>query len=435
MVQRELKSPKASELINNFLNEVEKAKCVTEDDFQSIGRGTSLRLIEGITFLIKESLAEAEHKAVSYFVKLLGPIIGHQKEIADALWRVAAKGVKDGTISNKSDLIRLSYDAINDNVFITCRYIKPARNVVLDESLEELSIGPVRIIKGTALSSKFSESERRIEFGFGEKAGFEGGNGKLAYNVTPTMWDIKLTASSAARYEQAIWLTCIATTLIRFVANYEDLGVFMPRLGDTEASPFKNESDEQDRLVIKSDGGWSLSGPAVPRVYVLGTNTAGKFALPDTIDKIDMIYNSAKGSLAERLSQGVGWLAKGRQAEDRAERFLFFFTALESLLSLSDKTAPVVQTVARHAAVILTNNIEDRVRASSHIKKLYETRSKLIHAGNRNITFEEVKQIQEAVETTLFLVWKYIDLSVKHIDFCDSLSRSSFGLPYIGDEA
>jgi hypothetical protein len=35
--------------------------------------------------------------------------------------------------------------------------------------------------------------------------------------------------------------------------------------------------------------------------------------------------------LAERVGQGLGWLTRGRQAEDRAERLLYFFTAIEAL--------------------------------------------------------------------------------------------------------
>jgi hypothetical protein len=43
------------------------------------------------------------------------------------------------------------------------------------------------------------------------------------------------------------------------------------------------------------------------------------------------------------VGQGLGWLSRGRQAESRTERFLFFFTALEALLSSDDKGDPVTQ--------------------------------------------------------------------------------------------
>ena len=53
-----------------------------------------------------------------------------------------------------------------------------------------------------------------------------------------------------------------------------------------------------------------------------------------------------------------GWMTRGRHAEDRAERFLFFYTAIETLVSTTDKSAPVIQTIARNAASIITDKPE-----------------------------------------------------------------------------
>ena len=54
-------------------------------------------------------------------------------------------------------------------------------------------------------------------------------------------------------------------------------------------------------------------------------------------------------------------MTRGRQARDRSERLLFFFTAIEALLSGDDKTAPVTQTIARRAATILVDDPTHRL--------------------------------------------------------------------------
>ena len=81
--------------------------------------------------------------------------------------------------------------------------------------------------------------------------------------------------------------------------------------------------------------------------------------------------------------RGLGGLMRGRQTVDRAERFLLLFHGYGGSLSSDDKAAPVVQTIARHAAVILQH--DPRKPASCFGIILYAARSALVHAGRRNV--------------------------------------------------
>jgi hypothetical protein len=135
-------------------------------------------------------------------------------------------------------------------------------------------------------------------------------------------------------------------------------------------------------------------------------------------------------SLAERLGQGLGWMTRGRQTVDRAERFLFCFTAIEALLSGDDKAAPVVQTIARHAAVILQHDPQKRAKLDSEIRSHYAARSALVHAGKRNVSQLEVNTIQNIVEALYKTVIEAIPLETPFSAFHESLSDASYGLPW-----
>jgi hypothetical protein len=158
---------------------------------------------------------------------------------------------------------------------------------------------------------------------------------------------------------------------------------------------------------------------------VVATSQSQKF-----ISQAELIFDPPKKSLAERVSQGLGWQTRGRQAEDRAERLLYFFTAVEALLSMDDKTAPVVQTIARHAAVLLTNDNSARAEAAGEVKKLYALRSSLVHAGNRAILWSAANGAQILAESLFDAVLDKVDLKMKHETFCNELANASYGMAW-----
>ena len=143
-----------------------------------------------------------------------------------------------------------------------------------------------------------------------------------------------------------------------------------------------------------------------------------------------MVFDPPEKSLAERFSQGLGWLTRGRQAKDRAERLLYFFTAIESLLSNDDKTAPVVQNIARQAAVILTNDAPVRAAVASDLKKLYALRSALVHTGSRAVLSTNANDAEILAELLFSRVLSEIDLKQSHAKFIEGLSKASYGQPW-----
>ncbi len=138
---------------------------------------------------------------------------------------------------------------------------------------------------------------------------------------------------------------------------------------------------------------------------IAGTQTS------DFKEKAQTIFNPPKSSLAERFSQGLGWLTRGRQSEDRAEQFLFFFTAIESLLSSDNKGIPITQTIANNAAIVLSNDAAEREKFVRKIKHLYADRSKLVHAGRRGVSEKAVNTAGVIAEQIYLRVLKHISLT------------------------
>jgi hypothetical protein len=88
---------------------------------------------------------------------------------------------------------------------------------------------------------------------------------------------------------------------------------------------------------------------------------------------------------------------------------------------------PVVQTIARHAAVILTNDNVERVEIAKQIRKLYESRSALVHAGNRSVYWSGTNEAQSLAKTLYQIVLESADLKTKHQNISAQLSNASYG--------
>jgi hypothetical protein len=315
----------------------------------------------------------------------------------------------------------------------TVQFVHPAYNVALAENVKEIIIGPVVIMDGLSVASRLSKQSSDITFGVEQPPGFQSVGTDILYNISETMWDIQVSSSSAARLEHASWLSCVATSLIRLIVAPEEMGPFSPRRSEIENQPFDPHRMFDEHITIVAEGSFSLGGGKAGRLYSLGKRAKRSLSDPLVRERISLIFEPPNRSLAQRFSQGLGWLAKGRQARDRSDRFLFFFTALEALLSSDDKTSPVVQTIARHAAVLWTNDISERIKISQRIRKLYATRSALVHAGSRSVTYEGATEIHGIAERVFFAVWETTDLKLIHKIFCEKLSEASYGLPYFNE--
>lgn len=253
----------------------------------------------------------------------------------------------------------------------------------------------------------------------------------LGNPVTVTMflrcWIVKMTSAYENAEEEAKWLVDVMVSLLRLY--YVGSFIHFPKLGDVEPHPLK--PTETNSLGIKIEGTKAETGGSkMPPAYALNLATRAGIETPVFEKKADILCSPPPRSVAERVSQGLGWMTRGRQASDRSERLLFFFTAIEALLSSDDKSAPVVQTIARHAAVIVTNDNSTRAAVAANIKSLYGIRSSLVHAGARSVLHANANQAQALAENLFMRVLDNVDLGSRHSAFVQELADASYGSPW-----
>ena len=250
-------------------------------------------------------------------------------------------------------------------------------------------------------------------------------NGRITIELPPIVWRVEVNCAAGHVAEEAAWKVDIAVSLLRLHYKNDPSGL-LPRIGDIEPPPFV-PSDGRKRHVTTTKTGLSTGGRSMPGAYVLDDEIVNVTLSPLFIDRATAIFSGNANHLSTRFGQGLGWLTRGRRSEDRAERFLFFFTAIEALLSSDDKTAPVVQTIARQASVILADDPKDRVDCSDRIKKLYEARSALVHAGKRDVSQADAKSAQYIAEALYGVVMERMKLDTPFADFQKGLSVATYG--------
>ena len=367
-------------------------------------------------------------------------------------------------ILNISEITERFLDDISRYEQRSYGYLAPNFVIKFSDQAQKIVIGPVEAIQ----TEYFLENQAKIpknitiwrgkivipilsEIRVGSKYNWSISNGNIFLEFPQACWYIPMGSIKAARRnaeEKAIWLINIAISLLRLCYPKPEREKY-PEIGDIEEMPLiepkkfwfgdrteekgivLDRIDREDETTNQPSMGLSLpvnsSIRRIPCTYLVDETVVALTEEQKFKDRAHVIFNPSKNSLAERFSQGLGWLTRGRQTVDRAERFLFFFTAIEALLSSDDKSAPVVQTISRHAATILHTDPQDRKDFAGQLGSLYGVRSALVHAGKRDVSQKQTMEAQRIAEELYKTVMENYPLDSKFNKFQESLSKASYG--------
>lgn len=374
-------------------------------------------------YLLKQDKAmiDARNNLVTRCVKLLGHKFDAESEIEILVW--------DGILNNlnKSDGYKEFIDDLSSYSQSSTSYILPNYLFRFDTNVRKIVIGPVEAILAKDIIPSLEKVTKReqIMFHVGACSSMSITPPTINQTLRSISWRVKLSAARRNLQEESIWLINIATSLFRLTYLQHDTALF-PRWGEVEPSPHIAPPLGELGFVSK-DTGVSLAGGEIPKSYLI-TEDACNFSQAEKFIKLAaIIFSPNKGGISERIGQGLGWMTKGRQSSDKSEKFLYFFTAIESLLSSDDKSAPIVQTISRHAATILAEEIGNRHEIASKIKTLYASRSALVHTGKRNVSLRDVMQIQFYAESLFYIVLEKVDINMKFDKFHERLNEASYG--------
>ena len=249
----------------------------------------------------------------------------------------------------------------------------------------------------------------------------------FVFSVTSLIWKVKVQATIKNALEEAKWYIDILLSLVRILIP---LHGYIPEIGMVEPHPFHYSGIQNQYLYTNDKGNFQFSGISTTPWYELDKQAIDILKSEKFQSIADTLFNPDSKSLAIRVGQGLGWLSRGRQSSDRSNRLLYFFTALESLLTANDKSEPVVQTISRHLSVILEQDPHNREIIYNSIKHLYSIRSDVVHAGKRDVLWNEVNKLQKIAEESFKIVLEHIDLKISQENFIKSLSRASHGIQW-----
>jgi Apea-like HEPN len=414
------------EAATRFITAFSKA-VVEQSELASLSTTSGLSFGDGGIVELTDQVIEALDAFVLRAARLLGSAAAHEKTISKTALAQAQVSLADKT--PLAAAIKALIDAVFDQGNTTYDYLAPNKLLQLHDGVEELKIGRVRVMRTTDFNlqrrTEYPDSCLQIVAGDGFSLQFSPPD--TIITVHPVCWIVTVDSIFENIEEESKWLIDVAVSLLRL--SHQPWNTHFPHTGYIEPHPTKGSIWHKDGVVMQ--GPRALAGGSqVPPWYEIDANVVATVSDKDFIAKADALFAPAKGSLAERVGQGLGWLTRGRQAEDRAERLLFFFTAIEALLSNDDKTAPVTQTIARHGAVLLTDDNEERFKIAKLFKSLYNSRSALVHAGNRSILWSSANSAQQLAESLFWTALQKADLKIKHATFSESLAASSYGLPW-----
>lgn len=384
-------------------------------------------------FYVDDASNTKLHDLLRASVKKLGPSFGSTKEVDRLLWRIVCHDWSLNADQKATKFI----ECLGDRAKSEYTYICANQLFRIRSKTRRVAVGPVEIIAASDPVQDIFDGHVNPEWTLtlGPEYAFSSTNG-VKIQLPQTCWKVLVQASQSYVQEDAHWMIDVAISLIRLSHEYLLLEAIhrggpalYPMVGKTEPMPMRIPESETNYLLLTPDG-ISTGGMWLPPKYIIDDAVISAMQAPDFTTKAQAIFAPDQGSLAERVGQGLGWLTRGRQSEDRAERFLFFFTAIEALLSSDDKSAPVVQNVARNAAVILGNDVSERAENASRIKALYADRSALVHAGKRNVSEPAVNDAQKISEELYTRVLKHIPLNNSFSSFQIDLGRATYGLPW-----
>jgi len=254
---------------------------------------------------------------------------------------------------------------------------------------------------------------------------------KLKTTMPAICWEISnVRAAKENIEEEALWLIDVALSLLRLYCSEAPRprpGV-KPRRPVVEPHPLQIEARRSIALsdVTITTGTHSYDEP---RPYLVDRKIARRAKTVKFVRMAEEIFGAPERTLAARLRQGLGWLTRGRRSQDRSERLLFFFTAIEALLG--GGRSAVAERIARHVATVIEPEINLRHKATRMVRRLYAVRNELVHEGGRDVSHMDVIHLQDMVERLYKRVLKMeLRIASEFIPaatFLERVDEASFG--------
>jgi Apea-like HEPN len=373
-----------------------------------------------------DQLLNALREAINACAQVLGPKLANEKGLGDVALECATADNPEPTAFFNNFVNTIAADLAHRCIFGD--YV-----VQLVPTIAELTFGPILICTNQSLTAELQRiHSERIVFAQATEIDDKIEAGRLTIGLPPVCWDISVNAARQNVEEEARWMIDVFVSLLRLsVAQGPTVPFpYFPRTGDIEPAATLRSDLQRRSLFVMADSSIAAGGRSLSPRYLIDDNVRAHLETSNFAARVQAIFWPGESTLAERLSNGLGWLTRGRRALDRAERLLYFFTAIEALISVS-QGEPITQTIARYAAAILDNNNEHRQDLAGRILGLYRIRSGLVHRGEREVLHSQANLAQDIAEGLFLRILNSIEnLQLKAQEFQRQLDKASYGLAW-----
>lgn len=405
---------------------------VLEDDPKPHDWGEyGMTMFDGLAVRFTNDFLEERRKFTRLAAKMLKARSAHEKTIRTLCQKGGQEYVKL-TLASEEDvpaaLDQAAYDLVETVLAEAAKqYVHVEPNFLVRHAVPDvISLGRVRSLRTELAAAHAGLPETaKIAFEVGDYPKQYFTDDVLTLCMPASVWVVDVPATRENVVEEGKWLIDVAVSLMRLSSTH--WRVPTPVVGDLEAHPTRPTIHTQPNVTIEGDT-YFFGGGTLPGWYEVNADILADLGAPEVQSRAALLFDPTDKSLAQRLAQGLGWMTRGRQVSDRAERLLAFFTAIEALLTPDDKSAPVTQTISRHLSVIYTQKPSARLAVCNQIKALYALRSAVVHAGRREVLWQDVINLQAYAEAIFSIVLRRCDLTMKYERFSQTLADASHGL-------
>ena len=171
-----------------------------------------------------------------------------------------------------------------------------------------------------------------------------------------------------------------------------------------ESNPrIKSVVGYSDERFVSSE---SVSGPLknlkLSEAFIEKMEQSGANKLLGLISKVSLT------EFEEKLLLAIHWLATSQMQYDNESKFLNLVSALESLLT-RDSSYPIAISVAEGAAILLGDDLSERIRIRDEVKEYYGKRSRLSHGGSKPVYDSDLEGLQHYTVSLLLVLLKRTD--------------------------
>ena len=381
---------------------------------------------DGAAFAVRAETTAARNAVILRCTKLLGAVASHEQDISDVIWSQAAHRATTAPRPSVSEMVaatltQLGGDTSRVFTYVDCNYL-----FRFHDTVDRIAIGPVIAARTPVLAAEIArhpDAKWTLVGGDGPAIKIHM-DGTIEFVLTPLAWAVTCRAARRNVGEHALWLIDVAISYLRL--SHQVKGGNYPDIGEPEVHPVLPTQLAASPIMITGYDVQQGVG-ARPAIYDVDAALAALTEGASFKARAMLLFGAKSGSVGERVAQGLGWLTRGRRTGDRAERLLYAFTAMEALLSGDDKSAPVVQTIARHAAAMLWDDAANRASGAKQIRDLYAARSALVHAGARKVSKSNADTAQWLAEMLFWQTLNKVPLDRKLTAFHDELAVASYG--------